>query len=409
MDTTSVNNQTRRWLYPELSFNPGPWRPEHNVLPFWTVNGQIYRTKLEATIAAQHANTWVKFHFNDELLSMQNWTKEPEHDIDYYYRERAQTLRDRYDYIVVMYSGGSDSSTILKTFLKNGIHVDEVATYGIWNKSIDKYYTLDNLEITFSATDMLNWCANAGVKVSHLNLLDGIHLLETDDWIWYSDPLFSASQAVRFPTVYERPEHRELIDKGKSVAIILGHDKPRVLYENGAFHYALCDMGGVGTGIFPQFFDPNYNGPVCELFHTNAAVPELMIKQGHMVLNWYLDNFGVEKSKKLLSPHSLDPNFNSRTNTIIYPNTWNETETYTIGKGQCQSGIGLKINPFSQKLKATEWRSEWLYRDLADTDFNRNWQSGIKRAFDMLEDRYVERDNQKFIGTWSQFYKLADA
>ena len=382
-------------------------RPAHEQLPKWQCQDQVFRSKFLASVYATQANQQISFHFNDEILSELDWETEPPHDIDYYYKLRAESLRDQYDYIVLMYSGGADSSTILKTFLRNNIHIDEIATYGIWNHKIDKYYTLDNLEITFSATELLNRCVANGIKVTHLNLLDGIDLLSTDDWIWHSDPLFSASQAVRFPTVYERPELQDRILAGQRVAVVLGHDKPRVLYEDNALHYTLCDMGGIGTGIFPQFFDPDYNGPTCELFHTNVVVPEIMIKQSHMVARWYLENFGSQ-CKTLLSPHSLDPNFNSRTNTIVYPTTWRETETYTIGKGQVQSGVGLRVNPMSAGLKSYEWRSEWLYRDLTDTVYAKNWYDGVDRALSMLDDRFVDRQRGKLHGHWTRMYKICD-
>jgi hypothetical protein len=383
-------------------------RPAHQFLPHWESEGKIFRSKLLANIHATQKNGYdVTFHFNDDILSQLNWMHEPPHTIDYYYKLRAESIRDQYDYIVLMYSGGSDSTTILKTFMRNNIKIDEVATYGIWNHSIDKYYTLDNLEITFAATELLKECANSGIKVAHLNLLDGIEQLSTDDWIWHSDPLFSASQAVRYPVVYGRTELSDMIISGKKVAVILGHDKPRILYKNGGLHYGLCDMGGIGTGIFPQFFDPNYNGPTVELFHTNVAVPEIMIKQSHMVANWYRSNFG-NHCKILLDPETLDPLFNSRVNTIVYPTTWRETETYTIGKGKIQSGAGLKINPLSSNLMSYEWRSEWLYSNLSDSHYAKNWYSGVNKALSMMGDCFVDRTQGKLHGTWTKFYKIMD-
>jgi hypothetical protein len=42
------------------------------------------------------------------------------------YKERAQQLRDSYDYLILAYSGGSDSDNMLKTFLYNNIKIDEI-------------------------------------------------------------------------------------------------------------------------------------------------------------------------------------------------------------------------------------------------------------------------------------------
>ena len=35
-----------------------------------------------------------------------------------------------FDYIVLIYSGGVDSHTVLETFLKNNIHINEICSFG---------------------------------------------------------------------------------------------------------------------------------------------------------------------------------------------------------------------------------------------------------------------------------------
>jgi hypothetical protein len=383
------------------------YRPEHDYLPYWKSKGVKFYSKLQAAMFASRHDSQVSFHFNDEILDCHDWSREPAFDIDHYYKLKAQELRDRYDYLVIMYSGGADSSTILKTFLKNRIPVDEVATYGIWNKNSDRYFTLDNLEIVNSASNVLNQCSAMGIQVRHLNLLDGIHKLETQDWIWESDPSFSASQAVRFPIVYDRPELKRMVSQGKRVAVVIGHDKPRVLALEDGLYFALVDMAGIGTGIFPQFFDSNYQGPTLELFFTNAQVPEIMIKQAHMIANWYWDNYG-NHCMQILSPSSFDQDFFSRAHNIIYPTTWVDSEIYTIGKGMTQAGIGLRINPNSLSLHPAAWRSDWLYNNLGDTVYNKNWQKGVNHALSLIDDRFKDNNGTKMIGTWAKMRKLMD-
>src|SRR5262249_28377199 len=46
------------------------------------------------------------------------------------YRQRAEEIRRDYDYIILTYSGGHDSSNMLETFLYNDIPVDEILTVG---------------------------------------------------------------------------------------------------------------------------------------------------------------------------------------------------------------------------------------------------------------------------------------
>lgn len=54
-----------------------------------------------------------------------NWT-EPTETFKELCKQRAQQIRDSYDYIILSFSGGSDSTTVLNTFLENNIYIDEI-------------------------------------------------------------------------------------------------------------------------------------------------------------------------------------------------------------------------------------------------------------------------------------------
>ena len=61
-----------------------------------------------------------------ELYDNYDWTVEPKGSWNDVLKEHAQELRDTYKYIRLWYSGGSDSQTVLNTFINNGIHLDEI-------------------------------------------------------------------------------------------------------------------------------------------------------------------------------------------------------------------------------------------------------------------------------------------
>ena len=67
-----------------------------------------------------------KWVYNDEFFSQYDWTREPTESLDELYGARAKELREQYDYIVLYYSGGHDSTNMLRAFLDNGIYPDEV-------------------------------------------------------------------------------------------------------------------------------------------------------------------------------------------------------------------------------------------------------------------------------------------
>lgn len=57
-----------------------------------------------------------------------DWTTEPTETLRELYKQHAQYIRDTYDYVILYFSGGSDSTTMLNAFLDNNIHVDEIVT-----------------------------------------------------------------------------------------------------------------------------------------------------------------------------------------------------------------------------------------------------------------------------------------
>lgn len=65
---------------------------------------------------------------NDYFNYNVDWTKEPTESLKELMRQQAQLIRDKYSYIVLYFSGGSDSTTMLNAFLDNDIFVDEVVT-----------------------------------------------------------------------------------------------------------------------------------------------------------------------------------------------------------------------------------------------------------------------------------------
>lgn len=57
-----------------------------------------------------------------------DWSKEPAETFKELCKQRAQQIRDTNDYVILYFSGGSDSTTVLNAFVDNGIFIDEVVT-----------------------------------------------------------------------------------------------------------------------------------------------------------------------------------------------------------------------------------------------------------------------------------------
>jgi hypothetical protein len=111
---------------------------------YYQVGHNNYVKKTDALVAATKSRLPVHWNFHDDVYSAADWTRRPAGTLRELYRIRAQQLRDRYDYIVIHFSGGADSWTVLNSFLSNNIPVDEV--YTRWARAERKYTKANALD-----------------------------------------------------------------------------------------------------------------------------------------------------------------------------------------------------------------------------------------------------------------------
>jgi hypothetical protein len=141
----------------------------NDKLGFYTVNGKKFYGKIESIIHANESLSDIQWNFNKEIFNNINWKVEPETSLLEFYKQRAQQIREQYDYVVVMASGGADSTNVIYSFLKNGIHIDEVVLaaplggLSNWNwseKDTSAYNTISETkfaQIPLANEIKLNW------------------------------------------------------------------------------------------------------------------------------------------------------------------------------------------------------------------------------------------------------------
>ena len=95
-------------------------------LGYYTVGNREFFSKIQACIHATTTNQDPIWHFNNDVFNNFDWTIEPSETLDELYNARARQLREEYDYVALSYSGGSDSHNILMSFLRQGLHIDEL-------------------------------------------------------------------------------------------------------------------------------------------------------------------------------------------------------------------------------------------------------------------------------------------
>lgn len=268
---------------------------------YYLVNNKPIDNKLHAIMEASRTKTDMQWVFFDDTFAAANRTF-IDHSITLkeLYRIRAQQLRDSNDYLILNYSGGSDSHNILMTFLQNKIKLDHVVVQ--WpERLMDKgIYTPNNIDRTnanfHSEWDLvlkkdLEWLGKNFPEI-RIEILDWTNSVNKK---FYNDDIFEKN-VTNLPSVARAqkqntfsPSEGTLALQGKKVGSIFGVDKPCVVHKENKWYFYFVD-----TGCMAQCNPDNPYG--LEYFYWTPNLPELAIAQAHQMKQYFINN----KDKKYL-------------------------------------------------------------------------------------------------------------
>jgi len=102
------------------------------MTPHYLYNNTRYFNRKDAFDAMLFNNDYestLQFRYGESVFNKVNWKENPaDVNISILYKLRAQQIRNKYDYVILLFSGGSDSTQVLESFLKNNIFIDEIQT-----------------------------------------------------------------------------------------------------------------------------------------------------------------------------------------------------------------------------------------------------------------------------------------
>ena len=284
----------------------------------------------------------IKLYCFDHEYDQLNWLAEPAQSLDDLMTAHAVNLRNKFDRLVLLWSGGTDSHTIYQVFQRAGLHIDQIIV-----KYCDhtKEFPLANAEWLLKN----HWDKNTKLTLyddfdSQLKLID----LKTDNWVWEDRGdrlkygLSPVGDAVNY--LCER-EH-----SGHTWIAIAGYDKPRIVYRKGHWYSLQLD----------SILRPAMGNQHIEFFFLE---PMINLKQSHLIKN---------ATKKLIKHQNLS----------LYDGDWGETkwpkseEWYRLHSLACgrHDEINQGVSYVSKLLGAVFQQNE--------ISVSGNWKN-LKKSFDI--------------------------
>lgn len=380
-------------------------------ISYYICDNEKFTSKIQALQHSLKTKKPVDWVFYNNIFSKYNWTVEPEHSLNYYYAKRARELREQYDYLILSFSGGADTNNILETFIQNNIHLDEIVV--IHHTDLTKNFTvLDN-----TATNSTNFYAEHELQTvprlkyakeklprTKITLLDTSENLKNalinsdEDWI------FNKTETLqfylrRFNLNYFKETKNEW-DKGKSIGVITGLDKPQTFIQTNknikSLYLQFTDLT-ISIPAKIDDFNIDYETVSIEMFYWHPNCFELISKQCHTIkkfleLNKNYQFFWSKKSigKKNIGYGDMFRLVHEKVlRTVLYDN-WNTNWFQTT-----------KTLKFWYSDYDTWFRSDPLFNKQYET-----WKRGIQLLSDTLGEYVLFRDGKpdRILPFYNKFY-----
>lgn len=357
-------------------------------LGWYEIGGNIYWDKATALIESSKKGLKykdLKWNFNDSIFQKFNWQIEPQGQIQDYYRLRAKQLREKYDYLILNLSGGSDSTTVLYSFLQEGLFLDEVVVryagegtkkYQADNKNFDASNEFSEFE--FAAKPILKWLEKESprTKITLHDFSKDIlnkDLIWDENFIYWTGDYITPGCIVRY-NHFTNKDHLNRFEKGKKVGIIFGVDKPRLILENENLYLRFVDRP-VHIAQ-PATVNNGFTNLNVELFFWSPELPELLSKQCHLIKKWFDLPYNKIHRYMLNSDWQINP-----LNRTIYE---------ACIKGTIYPDYDLTTFQTNKPVKAVYQEWDYWLNDFKDSQGYNTFLNGLKYLYKNIDHSFFK-------------------
>ena len=375
-----------------------------NAFGKWETANKSFYNKRDALIyASNNGCSHVSWNWHDDVWKNFNIDKLGKQSLPNLYKERAQQLRDTYDYLILSYSGGADSHNILMTFLDNNIKLDLVYIQSPFSFINSSQHAPNSIDKT-ARNQVCEWDYCIKPTLEHLSKHHPDIKIELSDWMenvtesYFSKEktfLNSGGSNLGIGTMARSLNFSKLglieFEKDKKVATIYGCDKPVIAVDSQHKKVSMTfsDVSILHCTNSVGTFEPFYWSP---------NLPDLIYEMAYQVYLHYKINPNLQQfiwNKSNASKASRDDNIISRINqdivkTACYPLTWD------FRKFQADKPVGVRAD-----------RDFFVYEYEDFSRIKNTWKHHYDGFYQDIDKKYInDMGNLKLIH--SNLYYIGD-
>jgi len=372
---------------------------------FYSVGDKKFTHKIESIMCSMKTGESITWDFHKDIFEKVDWLTEPDTSLDEFYKIRAHQIRDQYEYIIVLCSGGADSTNVVKSFLDNDIKIDEIIASAPLSglrdfKFNDKDTSHNNTmsETVYAQIPLIKDIANLHpeIKITIHDYFEDILSYDSEEWIYSCEDWLHPSSSARY--YFERHRHlKDLAENGKRMAFVYGIDKPTVIHWHSGDIFLLFTDLTVNVQRPP--FKTTYPNVDNVLFYWTHDLPQMIVKQAHTVSKWMHrpENFRALSFMYNIQHHGKE--------------TWGEQRAR---HSKYERAIVPALYPRTHRKVFQAEKPESLFLGEHDNWFYRHHHStraydimvnDVKKFFEKIDPQYLNRGKNGF-NLFFNWYKI---
>lgn len=357
---------------------------------YYQVGNQVFNHKIMALQYATATKQSVNWNFNNKVYDSLDWIKQDSIGLLSMYKMRAEQLRNKYDYLILCWSGGADSTAMLESFLHNNILLDEVVILWPVSRTRGRYTPNWNThsfnmpsEWELAVVPQLEKIKKDYPKLK-ITICDTMDKLETNE---YRDDTVLVCEKHNYGSIQRWRQLDEVArkrsEKYHNVAILLGVSPVHVANLDDKYLVTFFTDSFVSPGSKSDRTQDGWLRNV-EFFYMTPDMPELMRKQAHVMLEHmkmnpqakkYVSAMTMTKHRTLKMVYNPDSEiFRQYRKSLLYPNY--DINTFQVRKQE-------------DTHDRADW-FEWFFQDPHSEPFLLPWRSAVKAHQNLIDPKFFQ-------------------